>query len=209
MYFPLGAEAPEFSARVLQTLRQPLEQGELVINRVAGVARYPAQFQLVLAANPCPCGLAIGKGLDCSCSPMVRRRYFSRLAGPLLDRVDLQVEVNAVSRVELAEQTHPESSATIAQRVAAARSAQQDRLAADGWLTNAEVPGSKLRELLGPDRSLLSDVDRAMDRGVLSLRGADRVLRVAWTLADLAGRSCPKRRDIGQALLLRTRGGAQ
>src|SRR5690606_38814492 len=86
-------EAPEFSPRVLQTLRQPLEHGELVIQRAAGSARYPARFQLVLAANPCPCGLSIGKGLECSCTPMARRRYFARLSGPLLDRVDLQVEV--------------------------------------------------------------------------------------------------------------------
>lgn len=200
-------EAPEFSARVLQTLRQPLEQGELMIHRVSGAARYPARFQLVLAANPCPCGLAIGKGLDCSCSPMVRRRYFSRLAGPLLDRVDLQVEVNAVSRVELAQKSVGESTDVVAERVATARSAQRERLVDGGWRSNAEVPGSKLRELLGADRSLLADVDRAMDRGTLSLRGADRVLRVAWTLADLGGRPAPGRQDIGQALVLRTRGG--
>lgn len=200
-------EAPEFSARVLQTLRQPLEQGELLIHRVAGAARYPARFQLVLAANPCPCGLAIGKGLDCSCSPMVRRRYFSRLAGPLLDRIDLQVEVNAVTRVDLVQGAAGESTEVIARRVATARAAQRERLKDEEWRSNAEVPGSKLRELLGADRSLLSDVDRAMDRGTLSLRGADRVLRVAWTLADLAGREAPHRQDIGQALLLRTRGG--
>lgn len=201
-------EAPEFSARVLQTLRQPLEQGELLIHRAAGAARYPARFQLVLAANPCPCGLASGKGLDCSCSPMFRRRYFSRLAGPLLDRVDLQVEVNAVTRVDLAQETTGESTEAIASRVAAARATQRQRLKEGGWLTNSEVPGSKVRGLLGADRRLLADVDRAMDRGTLSLRGADRVLRVAWTLADLAGRQAPHRQDIGQALLLRTRGAA-
>lgn len=199
-------EAPEFSARVLQTLRQPLESGELVIHRVNGAARYPARFQLVLAANPCPCGLAVGKGLGCTCAPMARRRYFGRLAGPLLDRVDLQVEVGAVSRTALAEAAGGEATATVAARVAAARAAQRERLGAHGWTTNAEVPGNHLRALLGPRSVGLSMLDAALDRGTLSLRGADRVLRAAWTLADLAGRDAPGRAEIGQALALRTRG---
>ena len=199
-------EAPEFSVRVLQTLRQPLEQGELVIHRVSGTARYPARFQLVMAANPCPCGFAIGKGLQCTCTPMNRRRYFARLAGPLLDRVDLQVEVSAVSRVDLAEGSTGEDTATIAARVLAAREAQRERLLARGWHTNAEVPGAHMRTLLGADRVLLRDLDRALDRGLITLRGADRVLRVAWTLADLAGRTAPSGQDISGALALRTRG---
>ena len=87
-------EAPEFSTAVLQTLRQPLEHGELVLHRAAGTARYPARFQLVLAANPCPCGQAVGKGLACTCRSEQRRRYFGKLSGPLLDRVDLQVELS-------------------------------------------------------------------------------------------------------------------
>ena len=199
-------EAPEFSPRVLQTLRQPLEHGELVIQRAAGSARYPARFQLVLAANPCPCGLAIGKGLDCSCSAMARRRYFARLSGPLLDRVDLQVEVRQVTRLDVAHGTRPESTAVVASRVAAARETARERLAGTRWASNGEVPGTWLRDRLGADRSLLADLDRALDRGTLSLRGADRVLRVAWTLADLAGRAAPAADDIGRALLLRTRG---
>lgn len=199
-------EAPEFSARVLQTLRQPLEDGELVIHRVGGAARYPARFQLVLAANPCPCGHGVGKGLDCSCTPLARRRYFARLSGPLLDRVDLQVEVAPVRRVDLLEGDPPETSEVIAGRVVAAREAQRERLAGTPWAANAEVPGSRLRELLGPSRALLADVSRAIDRGLLSLRGADRVLRIAWTLADLLGRPAPGAAEISQALALRTRG---
>lgn len=199
-------EAPEFGSRVLQTLRQPLEHGELVIHRAAGSARYPARFQLVLAANPCPCGLGIGKGLECSCSPLVRRRYFARLSGPLLDRVDVQVEVRPVSRVDRAGGTDVESSATVAARVAAARAAARARLAGTPWVTNAEVPGTWLRERLGPDPGLLAGIDAALDRGTLSLRGADRVLRLAWTVADLAGRGAPSRGDVGQGLALRTRG---
>ncbi|NMR19588.1 YifB family Mg chelatase-like AAA ATPase [Cellulomonas fimi] len=199
-------EAPEFSPRVLETLRQPLEHGELVIQRAGGSARYPARFQLVLAANPCPCGKAVGKGLECVCPPMTRRRYWSRLSGPLLDRVDLQVEVHPASRAEIDGAGRGESTAVVARRVAGAREAQVERLAGTPWRTNAEVPGHWIRAALGADRSLMADLDRALDRGALSLRGVDRVLRVAWTLADLAGRSAPSRSEIGQGLLLRTRG---
>ncbi|WP_454044243.1 YifB family Mg chelatase-like AAA ATPase [Cellulosimicrobium sp. Marseille-Q8652] len=199
-------EAPEFGARVLQTLRQPLEHGELVIHRAAGSARYPARFQLVLAANPCPCGRSVGRGLDCTCSAVAQRRYFGRLSGPLLDRVDVQVEVRPVTRVERASAVAPESSATVAARVLAAREAAARRLAGTGWRTNAEVPGTWLRDRLGPDPGLLRDVDTALDRGTLSLRGADRVLRLAWTVADLAGREAPSRADVGAGLALRTRG---
>ncbi|WP_251150657.1 YifB family Mg chelatase-like AAA ATPase [Cellulosimicrobium sp. Marseille-Q4280] len=199
-------EAPEFGARVLQTLRQPLEHGELVIHRAAGSARYPARFQLVLAANPCPCGRSVGKGLDCTCSAVAQRRYFGRLSGPLLDRVDVQVEVRPVTRVERTSAVPPESSATVAARVLAAREAAALRLAGTGWRTNAEVPGTWLRDRLGPDPGLLRDVDTALDRGTLSLRGADRVLRLAWTVADLTGRDAPSRADVGAGLALRTRG---
>ena len=195
-------EAPEFTSAVLQTLRQPLEHGELVLHRAAGTARYPARFQLVLAANPCPCGHAVGKGLACTCRPEQRRRYFGKLSGPLLDRIDLQLEVPAARAVDAV----GEDSATVARRVVAARSAQLDRWRRSGWRTNAEVPGRQLQARLGADRALVGDLDRAVDRGTLSLRGADRVLRVAWTVADLEGRTAPHRGDVAHALALRTRG---
>lgn len=195
-------EAPEFSPSVLETLRQPLENGELVLHRANGAARYPARFQLVLAANPCPCGRAIGKGLDCTCRSEQRRRYFGKLSGPLLDRVDLQVELEDARSAA----APGESTAVVAARVAQARAAGAARLAGTPWRTNAEVPGPWLRSRLGPDRALVGDLDRALDRGTLSLRGVDRVLRVAWTLADLGGREAPRRADVGLALLLRTRG---
>lgn len=201
-------EAPEFAGRVLQTLRQPLEQGELVIHRAGGAARYPARFQLVLAANPCPCGRAVGKGLDCTCSSLARRRYFARLDGPLLDRVDLQVEVAPVRRADLADGTQGESSAAVAARVRAARDAQAERYAGTGWATNAEANGGWLRRRLGARVRVLSDLDRALDRGQLTLRGADRVLKVAWTLADLAGHDGPGAEDVARALALRTRSGS-
>ncbi|UCN13416.1 YifB family Mg chelatase-like AAA ATPase [Cellulomonas iranensis] len=195
-------EAPEFTSAVLQTLRQPLEHGELVLHRSAGTARYPARFQLVLAANPCPCGHAVGKGLACTCRPEQRRRYFGKLSGPLLDRVDLQLEVPAARSLD----APGEATAVVARRVRAARAAQRARWAGTSWRCNGDVPGRELQVRLGADRRLVADLDRAVDRGTLSLRGADRVLRVAWTVADLAGRDAPGRPDVAQALLLRTRG---
>jgi len=198
-------EAPEFSGHVLQTLRQPLEHGELTIHRSGGAARYPARFQLVLAANPCPCGHAVGKGTSCTCTPVVRRRYLGRLSGPLLDRVDLQVDVLPVSRRHLAAE-RSEGTAEVAARVLAARHAQEHRLRGTPWTTNAEVPGRWLRERLGRTAAVTRDLDRALDHGRISLRGVDRVLRVAWTLADLAGRDVPDRDDVARAVLLRTRG---
>jgi magnesium chelatase family protein len=201
-------EAPEFQLRALEALRQPLEHGELVIHRAMGAARFPARFQLVLAANPCPCGMASGKGDQCTCSPLTRRRYLGRLSGPLLDRVDLQVEVLGVSRAQMAEPAGPESTDVVAARVDAARAAQRERFVGLAWATNGEVPGAWLRGRWRLSPRATRDLDQALDRGRLSIRGYDRVLRVAWSLSDLAGRECPGRDDVGQALTLRCRGTA-
>lgn len=198
-------EAAEFDARALEALRQPLEAGELVIHRARGSARFPARFQLVLAANPCPCGLAAGRGEGCSCTPLARRRYLARLSGPLLDRVDLQVEVQAVSRAELSCGVPPEPSRVVAERVLAARAAQRARLAGTPWSSNGEIPGSWLRGPLRLGSATTVDLDRGLDRGLLTIRGYDRVLRSAWTIADLNGLSVPGRDEVGRALLLRQR----
>jgi len=199
-------EAPEFQLRALEALRQPLEHGELVIHRAMGAARFPARFQLVLAANPCPCGLSSGKGDQCTCSALARRRYLARLSGPLLDRVDLQVEVRAVSLAQLAEPTPPEPTEVVAARVRAARAAQAARFQGLSWSVNRDVPGAWLRGRwrLGP--RVTRDLDVALDRGRLSIRGYDRVLRVAWSLCDLGARDRPDGDDVGRALNLRCRG---
>ncbi|RMI12755.1 YifB family Mg chelatase-like AAA ATPase [Cellulomonas triticagri] len=199
-------EAPEFRTAVLQTLRQPLEHGELVIHRAAGAARYPARFQLVLAANPCPCGQAYGQGLGCGCTSGDRRRYLGRLDGPLLDRVDVQVEVPPVRPGTLGRDA--ESTADVAERVGAARTAQRSRWRGTPWRVNSEVPGRALRDLLRPDPGLLAEVDTAVEQGRLTLRGADRALRLAWTVADLAGRDAPTRPDVDAGVALRSRGRA-
>jgi len=201
-------EAPEFRKDVLEALRQPLEHGSLVIARAGGAARYPARFQLVMAANPCPCGRASGRGEACSCAPLERRRYLSRLSGPLLDRVDLQVEVTAPSRAALAVGAEGETTAVVAARVRAARAAQQERLAGEGARCNGEAPGSLLRGRLRLPPVVVGDLDAALDRGRLTVRGYDRVLRTAWTLADLDGADAPDRDHVGAALLLRLRGRA-
>lgn len=201
-------EAPEFSSRVLDTLRQPLEQGRIIIHRANSTASFPADFQLVLAANPCPCGNAVGKGIECTCTPMARRRYASRLSGPLLDRVDLQLEVHPITsaRMVLAEDEPQTDSRTVGRRVAKARASQANRWKDTPWRLNSEVPGDELRKRVNPKQ--VRDLMRYLDTGKISLRGTDRVLRVAWTLADLAERDHPNDTDIGMALALRTRGRA-
>jgi magnesium chelatase family protein len=200
-------EAPEFSPAVLQTLRQPLEHGEVVIHRSAGSARFPARFQLVLAANPCRCGRSVSKGDRCTCSSLDKRRYFSRLSGPLLDRVDVQLDVLPVTKADRQGDRPGESTATVAARVAAARAAAAERLAGTPWRTNAEVAGSWLRRHT-PRSVVNGELERALDKGTLSMRGRDRVLRLAWTLADLRGADVPDAVDVGEALVLRTRGRA-
>ncbi|WP_194949050.1 YifB family Mg chelatase-like AAA ATPase [Actinomyces trachealis] len=201
-------EAPEFASGVLDCLRQPLESGTVTIDRVGGRATYPAAFQLVMAANPCPCGKAGGRGLECTCTSLQRRRYFSRLSGPLLDRVDIQVEVGPVLAAELVAPEPGESSAVVASRVLAARRRTAARLAGTPWRLNAQVPGAWLRSPdSGTDPQLVGRLMEALERGTLSLRGVDRVLRLAWTLADLDGVPSPTSTQLGAALALRTRGG--
>lgn len=199
-------EAPEFRRDVLDGLRQPLESGEVVIARADRHVRLPAQFQLVLAANPCPCGSGGGR---CLCPPFRRDGYLGRLSGPLLDRVDLKLAVGAVTRGDL---TLPagESSRVVAARVAQARDRQADRWRALSYRLNAQVPGSVLRERpwrLGPRER--RPLEQALDRGALTLRGLDRSLRVAWTLADLRGATVPTLQDVTLALDLRTPSGVK
>lgn len=191
---------------MLETLRQPLEHGQVVIHRAKGQVRYPARFQLVLAANPCPCGRADGQGLTCGCTPLMRRRYEARFSGPLTDRVDIQVRVDAPSRAELTLAGEPESTQVVAARVREARERARHRLAGTGWTRYRDTPGSWIREQsIAVDRHLTRDLERAVDRKQLTMRGMDRVLRLAWTVATLDGRSTPNGGDIGTGLALRSR----
>jgi magnesium chelatase family protein len=193
-------EAPEFPARVLDALRQPLESGRLTLTRVGGTAVYPAAFTLLLAANPCPCA----RSDTCSCPPEVRRRYLARLSGPLLDRIDMHLEVPAITRAEmLADTAHVETSAVVAARVVAARRRAEVRYAGTPWRTNGQVPPVELRRRWPVPRSSSVDADTALERGALTARGYGRVLRLAWTLADLAEADVPGREHVGHALVFR------
>jgi magnesium chelatase family protein len=188
---------------VLDTLRQPLERGQVTISRASGSATFPCRAQLVLAANPCPCASAAGD-VACTCSPLERRRYRSRLSGPLLDRIDLRVDLPPVTRAAWLDGLGaPESTETVAGRVRAARAAAADRLASAGLTLNSQVPGRLLRDRWPVPRPSLRLAERALERGALSVRGFDRVLRIAWTLSDLAGRAVPGPDEVAEALGLR------
>jgi magnesium chelatase family protein len=194
-------EAPEFGRDVLDALRQPLESGEVTIARSGLTAVFPARFTLILAANPCPCARASSARSACTCTPLVRRRYLARLSGPLLDRVDVKVELMPVSRAELlSDRQLAEPSAVVAARVAQARARSARRLAGTPWRLNAQVPGAELRRAFRPAPGALAPLERAMDLGEISARGADRIVRMSWTLADLAGAARPGTAEIGYAL---------
>ncbi|HEY2279707.1 MAG TPA: YifB family Mg chelatase-like AAA ATPase [Streptosporangiaceae bacterium] len=195
-------EAPEFGRDVLDALRQPLESGEVVIARSGATARFPARFTLVLAANPCPCARAAASPRSkCSCSPATRRRYLGRLSGPLLDRVDVKVELLPVGRAELlSDRKFAESSATVAARVVQARERAARRFRGTPWRVNATVPGSELRRSFAPIRSAMAPLERAMEIGEVSARGIDKIVRVSWTLSDLAGKDRPTIDECGYAL---------
>ncbi|GAA5137191.1 YifB family Mg chelatase-like AAA ATPase [Pseudonocardia adelaidensis] len=194
-------EAPEWGASLLDSLRTPLEEGEVRLARADGTVRYPARFQLVLAANPCPCAPAHDR--DCVCPSLVRRRYLGRLSGPLLDRVDLRARMFPVTA--LAAAGPAEDTATVRARVLAARGAAAERWGALGYRTNAEVPGPVLRTRFALPRSAVRPLDAGLRAGQLTARGADRALRVAWTLADLAGRDRPDEDLVETALFFRDR----
>ncbi len=194
-------EAPEFSRDVLDALRQPLESGEVVVARSGLTARFPARFTLVLAANPCPCARASSARSACECTPWVRRRYLARLSGPLLDRVDMKVEFLPVGRAELlSDRRFTEPSSVVAERVVLARQRAGVRLKGTCWRLNAQIPGCELRRSYRPASGALAPLERAMDIGEISARGVDRVIRLAWTVADLAGVSRPTAAEVSYAL---------
>jgi magnesium chelatase family protein len=198
-------ETPEFNTQALDALRQPLEAGHVVIARSAGVVRFPARFLMVLAANPCPCGRFSQTDDFCECPPSAIRRYQARLSGPLLDRVDLRVQVDRVTRDQLSGRgARGESTAVVADRVRAARERAATRFAGTPWRTNSEVPGRELRSRWHAVSGAMDEAERNLERGVLTARGLDRVLRVAWTVADLVGHDRPDATDVALALQLRT-----
>ena len=199
-------ECAEISVSALEALRTPLEDGEIRLARRDGVACYPARFQLVLAANPCPCAPADPR--DCICAAAVKRRYLGKLSGPLLDRVDLRVEMHPV-RAGAFSTEECESTLQVRDRVAVARDAAAERWRPHGFRTNAEVSGTLLRRRFRLSNAAMEPLRTALDRGLLSIRGVDRSLRVAWTLGDLAGRTSPGRDEVAAALSFRQPGASR
>ncbi|WP_108250110.1 YifB family Mg chelatase-like AAA ATPase [Planctomonas deserti] len=198
-------EAPEFSAAVLDTLRQPLESGVISIHRANATAHFPGRFQLVLAANPCPCGNYGARDSECTCPPHARRRYLARISGPLLDRIDIQLSVRRVTaaQVALSAETPRMTTAEGRRRVLHARAAAGERLSGTPWSVNSQVPGPWLRGPAALGGRTTAALDRALERGGLTMRGYDRVLRLSWTVADLDGAERPAAEHVGRALYLR------
>lgn len=198
-------ETPEFQRVALDALRQPLESGRIDLHRAGFTASFPARFQLLLAMNPCPCGQYGIRGGECTCPPMAIRRYAGKLSGPLRDRVDIELQV---ARVAASRATSGERStvttASAADQVGRARQAAAERWRGTPWKVNADVPGERLRQgALRLASTVRTPLDRALERGAITLRAYDRVLRLAWTIADLAGTTTPGADEVGQALFLK------
>ncbi len=180
-------EFPEFKKNVLEMLRQPLEDGQVSISRAALSLTYPADFMLVAAMNPCPCGFFGDLQHDCSCTPAMIQRYRSRLSGPLLDRIDLHVEVPRVPHKDLTDVRPAETSATIRARVNRARSIQRERLAPFGLHTNSQMQARHIRRFCQLNNAGETLLEQVTDRLGLSARSFTRILKLARTIADLAG----------------------
>jgi magnesium chelatase family protein len=195
-------ELPEFRRNVLEALRQPLEERTVTVARSRATLHIPARFQLIAAMNPCPCGKAGQRDEGCGCTPAAIDRYRRRVSGPLLDRIDLQVEVGPVGYAEL-KGPPGEGSAEVRKRVLAARARQDGRRAATGVRANAELDASALRHVAQTDSDGEGLLRRAMERDALSGRAHDRILRVARTLADLEGADAVAAGHIAEALHFR------
>ena len=193
-------EMPEFDRRVLEVLRQPLEEGRVTVARAARTAVFPAQFMLVGAMNPCPCGFAGDDRHPCRCTPIQVANYQNRLSGPLRDRIDLIVGVPAVPVASIVDGASGEASTSVRQRVIAARAAQQHRYGDDGPRNNAALRGSRVAAVCRPDSDGRQLLRKAVERLGLSARGYDRVLKVSRTVADLAGEDQVRSEHVAEAL---------
>jgi len=199
-------EAPECGVGVLDSLRQPLESGTITIARSVGSLTFPAEFLLVLAANPCPCGKFTGKGKNCTCTSLQVRRYLGKLSGPLMDRIDMRVQVEPVGRVDMAQSVVGETSAEIRRRVTNARAIAAHRFADENWSLNSQIPSRALRTTYKPERSAMNFLHDELDKERLTARGLHKVIRLAWSLADLACKSVPTLTEVQTAYSLREGG---
>ena len=198
-------ELPEFQRPTLEALRQPLETGRAVVARANHHVTYPARVQLIAAMNPCRCGHLGDPALACARAPKCAADYQAKVSGPLLDRIDLHVEVRAVSAADLVLPPPAEGSTEVAARVAAARAVQTARYGDAGVRTNAEADGDILATVAAPDEAGRTLLAQAAEQIRLSARGYHRVLRVARTIADLAGSNGVGRVHVAEALSYRRR----
>ena len=189
-------EAPECDQGLLDSLRQPMESGEITISRSHSTVTFPAKFQLILAANPCPCGRLSGRGRGCSCSSLQIRRYGQRLSGPLLDRIDVALSVLPMSRSAFAQKNENLSSAKLRSAVIDARQIAQERFKGEKFQLNADIPSELLRGKYRAEKSAMNILFDQLDEGRLSARSFHRILRLAWSFADLAGRLQPSKEDV-------------
>ena len=196
-------ELPEFSRSALEALRQPLEDGVVSVSRVRHQAQYQSSFMLIAAMNPCPCGYYGSASRACRCTPQEIRRYLDKISGPLLDRIDLQIEVDAVPVQEISGSGPAESSARVAERVAAARALQQERYRNESFFCNAQLNNQSIRKYctLSGEASVL--LNAAVEAMKLSMRGYNRILKVARTIADLAGEETISSAHIAEAVQYR------
>jgi magnesium chelatase family protein len=196
-------EMPEFDRRVLEVLRQPLEEGRVTIARAARTTLFPARFVLVAAMNPCPCGFLGDDRRACRCTPTQIAKYRGRLSGPLRDRIDLIVDVPAVAVTAIADGIAGESSAAVRERVCAARTVQHERFGSKGPRTNSDLRGRAVAHTCRPDSGGRELLRTAVDQIGLTARGYDRVLKVARTIADLAGAPHVVAEHVAEALQYR------
>ncbi len=197
-------ELPEFRRSALEVMRQPIEDGNVTIARAAGTFNYPARFMLVASMNPCPCGMRGSRDADCRCDDAVVAKYVSKLSGPLLDRIDLQIEVGRVTFSEISEGPQMESSAAIRARVVAARELQRERYSGIGLESNAELASAQVREFCRLDDTASLLLKEACAKKQFSARAFDRIARVARTIADLAKSSTIAREHIAEAIRYRS-----
>lgn len=196
-------EAPECAPGVLDSLRQPLESGTVTIARSIGNLTFPAQFLLVLAANPCPCGKFTGRGRNCTCTAQQVRRYLGKLSGPMMDRIDLRVQVEPVGRIDMARNELGESSQVIRARVIRAREIAADRFSSMGWILNSQIPARALRTVFQPEKAAMNFLHDELDKEAITARGLHKIIRTAWSFADLHENKTPTMDDVLAAHTMR------
>jgi magnesium chelatase family protein len=197
-------ELPEFGRGAIEVMRQPLEEGTVTIARAAGTFTYPARFQLVASMNPCPCGYRGVRSGECRCDDAIVSKYVSKLSGPLLDRIDLQIEIARVPFDDMVRRVESEPSATVRERVLAARAIAAQRFAGTLINANAEIPQNLMRDYCSLDDGAMCVLAQASAKRQFSARALDRIARVARTIADLAASPTIRASDVAEAIVYRS-----